>query len=93
MVARGGIEPPTRGFLVAGTVALAACKSKTGHSLSKGVFRKHRLPLAVPGFLKLTEPFLDLSMVGASTVQWHPSGSHSWSIDHNPSGWSISSLP
>jgi len=33
MVARGGIEPPTRGFSVAGTVALAARKYKTRQSL------------------------------------------------------------
>jgi len=37
MVARGGIEPPTRGFSVAGTVARAARKSKARHSLAAGV--------------------------------------------------------
>src|SRR5688572_1115662 len=36
MVARGGIEPPTRGFSVAGTVALAARQSKSRQGLSAG---------------------------------------------------------
>ena len=37
LVARGGIEPPTRGFSVAGTVALTAPKPKTRDSLISGV--------------------------------------------------------
>ena len=37
MVARGGIEPPTRGFSVAGTAALAARKPKTGKTFAAGV--------------------------------------------------------
>ena len=32
MVARGGIEPPTRGFAVAGSATIAARKPKTGLS-------------------------------------------------------------
>jgi hypothetical protein len=36
LVARGGIEPPTRGFSVAGTVDPGAGKSKTRQSLSAG---------------------------------------------------------